>query len=112
MTNPAPSPAPAAAPAPSGPALVTSTCIGCGANDNHPKHVVVIGPEHESVAWHMDCHARASVVCDVCTSQTKGASGLTGDALRTHLIGLPAHSSSKPAPSAPAAPAPAAPAGV
>jgi hypothetical protein len=88
MTTPDPAPttaAPAPAPTPP-PAVVQTTCIGCGQNDNHPKHVVVIDDTHESVAWHMDCHSRASTPCPVCTTQTAGASGVTGDDLRAHLI--------------------------
>ena len=67
--------------------LVTSTCLGCGQTDDHPKHVVVITADHVSVAWHMQCHAASSAGCDVCTEQTANAAGLTGDALRNHLIG-------------------------
>lgn len=67
--------------------LVTSTCLGCGQDDDHPKHVVVITADHESVAFHMDCHSRFSNPCDICTSQIAGANGATGEALRNYLIG-------------------------
>jgi len=64
-----------------------TTCIGCGQTDDHPKHVVVVNAAHDSVAWHMDCHAHASTACEVCDAQTALAAGAKGDALRTHLIG-------------------------
>jgi hypothetical protein len=70
--------------------LVTSTCIGCGASDDHPKHVLVIDDTHNSVAWHMDCHTRAAVPCEVCAHQIADAAGVTGSALRDHLVALPA----------------------
>ncbi len=66
---------------------VTTTCIGCGQADDHPKHVVVVNAAHDSVAFHMDCHAASSVACEVCASQIANAAGAKGDALRTHLIG-------------------------
>ena len=67
--------------------MITSTCLGCGQSDDHPKHVLVVTADHESVAFHMDCHSRMSTPCDVCTEQTANAAGLTGDDLRNHLIG-------------------------
>lgn len=62
---------------------LTRTCIGCTQTDDHPRHVVVL-PDGSEVPWHMDCH-RLITGCDVCAAQTKGAKGLTGDALRGHL---------------------------
>lgn len=59
------------------------TCIGCTQTDDHPRHVVLSGDGSE-VTWHMDCHAIATG-CDACVTQTAGASGVTGDALRQHL---------------------------
>jgi hypothetical protein len=67
----------------------TSTCIGCSATDDHPKHQIVVDAEHTSVFWHMDCH-RIATSCEVCTAQTAGApAGAIGDALREHLLATP-----------------------
>lgn len=65
------------------PETVLRTCIGCGQTDDHPRHVIAL-PEGSEVTWHMDCHAIATS-CDTCMTQTAGADGATGDALREHI---------------------------
>lgn len=59
-------------------------CVGCGQEDDHPRHVIAQGDT--SVPWHMDCHAATG--CEVCRQQIAGADGAQGDELRTHLIAL------------------------
>jgi hypothetical protein len=63
-------------------------CIGCGASDDHPRHVVVVA-DGTAVPWHMDCHALASG-CEVCAGQLEGVGGAAGnpkgDLLREHLM--------------------------
>lgn len=67
--------------------LVTSTCLACGQHDDHPKHQVLVDENHTSVWFHMDCHARSSEACDVCTMSISGApEGAKGDTLRVHLL--------------------------
>jgi hypothetical protein len=63
------------------------TCIGCGASDDHPRHVIAVGDIE--VTWHMDCHHLATG-CEVCAHQLADApKGAKGDKLRGHLVGLP-----------------------
>lgn len=59
------------------------TCLGCGQTDDHPRHVVTL-QDGSDVNWHMDCH-RIATGCDVCTEQTAGADGVTGDDFRAYL---------------------------
>jgi len=65
----------------------TTTCVGCGQADNHPKHVTVVDDgKHTDVRWHMDCHAAANPACPTCTSVMQaGAAGKTGEDLRAHI---------------------------
>lgn len=66
--------------------LVTTTCIGCGQRDDHPKHVLLVNADHTTVNWHMDCHSRSGDGCEVCTSQIAGKpAGTIGAELREHL---------------------------
>lgn len=62
-------------------------CPICGQTDDHPRHVIAL-PDGVDVARHMDCCAMVTG-CEVCTAQIAGASGVTGEALRTHLVSLP-----------------------
>lgn len=59
------------------------SCIGCGGEDDHPRHVIDVGDPNADVAWHLDCHARAG--CDSCAAQTAGADGATGADMLAHL---------------------------
>jgi hypothetical protein len=60
------------------------TCLGCGVEDDHPRHVVAVDPLND-VPWHHDCHA-AITKCELCVAITKAAKGKTGDALRTYIM--------------------------
>lgn len=60
------------------------SCIACGQDDDHPRHVTATPAG--SVPVHMDCHA--AMGCEVCAQQIGGADGAQGDELRTHLLGL------------------------
>jgi hypothetical protein len=66
------------------------TCIGCGQQDDHPRHVIDAGGT--DVTWHMDCHVFAAG-CEVCKHQLDGVGGAKGnpkgDKLRAHLQSLP-----------------------
>jgi hypothetical protein len=59
-----------------------TTCIGCGATDDHPKDAVLL-PDGTWVDWHMDCHARAG--CPGCQHQTRNKGTARGDEFRTIL---------------------------
>ena len=59
------------------------SCLGCGATDDHPRHVIDVGDPNTDVAWHLDCHARAG--CDSCAAQTADADGATGTDMLAHL---------------------------
>ncbi|MCW2904216.1 MAG: hypothetical protein JWO67_6481 [Streptosporangiaceae bacterium] len=60
-------------------------CLGCGQEDNHPRHQVVIPPNQDSVWFHYDCHA-AITGCEICVPIAAAAQGKTGDELRDHLM--------------------------
>lgn len=57
-------------------------CPGCGMNDNHPRHTLVL-EDGAQVSWHSDCHAVKG--CPICVIQRDGAEGLTGQDYRDHL---------------------------
>lgn len=57
--------------------------VGCGAVDDHPRHVIDTGTGGEDVAYHLDCHA--GMGCASCAAQTADADGATGAALLEHL---------------------------
>jgi len=58
-------------------------CMGCGTQDDHPRHVLGDGGgAGVDIFWHHDCHFRASG-CEVC--EAVSAEGLTGDELRAHI---------------------------
>lgn len=59
------------------------SCLGCGGEDDHPRHLVDVGDPNVDVAWHLDCHARAG--CDSCAGQVAGADGVTGADMLAHL---------------------------
>lgn len=62
------------------------TCVACTAQDDHPRHDVILqlAPEYVEVSWHLDCHAIAG--CESCAAQTAGADGATGDAMRAVIV--------------------------
>lgn len=62
------------------------TCLGCGQNDDHPKHVVTL-PDHSETTWHNDCHSRANPSCEICTHVVAHSDGRQGDELRAHIVG-------------------------
>jgi hypothetical protein len=64
--------------------MTTRTCVACGQVDSDPRHTTVLN-ENDAADFHYDCHARMG--CELCASQIEGAEGLTGDALRAHLLG-------------------------
>ncbi|MFI1194077.1 hypothetical protein ACH4T9_12580 [Micromonospora sp. NPDC020750] len=66
----------------------TRICPICTQTDDHPRHVIAL-PDGVDVARHMDCCAMVTG-CPVCTAQIADANGATGDALREHLLTLPA----------------------
>lgn len=63
------------------------SCIGCGASDDHPRCVVIL-PDGNAAAWHMDCHILVTG-CPICKAQLEGVGGVEGnpkgDDLRAHL---------------------------
>lgn len=59
-------------------------CLGCGNEDDHPRHQVVIPPDQTSVFWHYDCHALVTG-CELCKPIAEAAAGRTGDDLRKFL---------------------------
>lgn len=65
--------------------LPVRNCLACGQRDNHPRDVHTL-PDHSSVEYHVDCHARMTPPCESCLAQTETApKGATGDAMREHL---------------------------
>jgi hypothetical protein len=62
----------------------TFPCLGCGQEDDHPKHAIAVDPINV-VRWHYDCHS-AVTGCEICAPIVKGAKGKTGEDLRTHLM--------------------------
>lgn len=60
-------------------------CVTCGLIDTDPKHIVYFGDRAE--AFHYDCHGHGDPECESCAGALKGADGLTGGALRDHLMG-------------------------
>lgn len=61
------------------------SCLGCGQEDDHPRHQVVIPPDMTSVYWHYDCHAQVTKCLD-CIPIAQAADGRTGDDLRTFIM--------------------------
>jgi hypothetical protein len=59
-------------------------CLGCGQQDDHPRHHVVL-QDGSSALWHNDCHSRASG-CPECTAVVNSAGGAQGDELRAHIV--------------------------
>jgi hypothetical protein len=60
---------------------MTRNCLGCGQQDDHPRHVTDTGD------WHLDCHARSGQGCELCEAATDSHDGeLKGDDLRAHLV--------------------------
>lgn len=62
-------------------------CIGCGQRDNHPK-MLTGALDAPPIYWHHDCYVIAEQpgweeIRDVIA----GAEGVTGHALRLHLMG-------------------------
>ncbi|MCW2767563.1 MAG: hypothetical protein JWO11_3522 [Nocardioides sp.] len=64
---------------------LVSACLGCGQEDDHPKHVIAVDPTN-LVRWHYDCHDAIAGCPDVCAPIVKSAKGKTGEELRTHLM--------------------------
>lgn len=54
-------------------------CIGCGQEDDHPRHVTDFGD------WHNDCHARSANGCELCKAVVDSAGDLKGGDLRAHI---------------------------
>jgi len=70
--------------------MIQTTCIGCQATDDHPKHRTAVGADE--VAHHHDCgKAMGCAVCTVLHDEAPKARGamVTGDKLREHLVTLP-----------------------
>lgn len=69
----------------------TRLCIGCGQNDDHPRHVIALGSS--AALWHMDCHV-LSTGCEVCKAQLEAcdtstkSDGVVGDELQSRLLAL------------------------
>lgn len=61
-------------------------CLGCGQEDDHPRHglILQIAPELLVAEMHLDCCAQIRG-CESCAEQTAGAEGKTGDDLRAHI---------------------------
>jgi hypothetical protein len=58
------------------------TCIGCGQEDDHPRHDIINVSDGSVVSWHHDCHARAT---GNEASKAVADTGLTGDELRAYI---------------------------
>lgn len=66
------------------PELPVRSCVGCGQDDDHPRHVV-IDPRHgDEIPWHMDCHANAG--CETCQMSVRDSNGVKGHELRQHIV--------------------------
>lgn len=57
-------------------------CPGCGMNDDHPRHTLVL-ENGTQASWHTDCHAPRG--CPICLIKRDGAEGLTGQEYREFL---------------------------
>lgn len=57
------------------------TCIVCGQEDDHPRHVIAL-PDGNTALYHHDCHARLT---GDPVSKAVAECGLTGDELRKHI---------------------------
>jgi hypothetical protein len=64
--------------------LHTHGCVICGQLDTDPRHSLNTG--EVVLYYHFDCHAAADPPCELCASQLVGAAGVTGAALRAHLM--------------------------
>lgn len=64
-------------------ALVRKVCLGCGQEDDHPKHLVGLQDGSEA-AWHMDCHSRATG-CSVCGANVADKGEVKGADFRAHI---------------------------
>jgi hypothetical protein len=58
------------------------TCIGCGQEDDHPRHDIV-NVDGSVSSWHHDCHA---YVTGHPVSKAVADTGLKGDELRDYII--------------------------
>jgi hypothetical protein len=65
------------------------TCNACGQSDTDPKHQFVLDADHNSVFYHLDCHATGDPPCPICVLQLSEAGGAKGQKLREHLESLP-----------------------
>jgi hypothetical protein len=65
--------------------LHTHSCVLCGQLDTDPRHSVNTG--EVVLYYHFDCHAQDNPPCELCASAIVGANGVTGEALREHLMG-------------------------
>jgi hypothetical protein len=60
-------------------------CVACGQVDDHPRHVVVLA-DGSDAPYHHDCHSRLNPPCAICQVIAQSAQGVTGDALREHIV--------------------------
>ncbi len=67
--------------------LAVRTCVGCTQTDTHPRHDVIIqlAPELQVASFHLDCHALIAG-CESCAQQVAGSNGVTGEAMRNHIV--------------------------
>lgn len=83
-------------PAAQAPAVVDSevaprmqlTCAICRQADDHPRHdeILQLSPELIVASFHLDCHALLDPPCESCAGQVAGSNGVTGEAMRNHII--------------------------
>lgn len=66
------------------------TCVICKQTDDHPRHdeIVQLAPELVVASFHLDCHALLDPPCESCAAQVAGADGVTGDAMRAHIVNV------------------------
>lgn len=70
---------------PSAVSLPQRSCVVCGQVDDHPRCVVDDGTGAD-LLYHKDCHRNAFGDMPCHAVLNAGGDGLTGDALRAHII--------------------------
>ncbi|GAC1529564.1 MAG: hypothetical protein NVS3B1_21370 [Marmoricola sp.] len=65
-------------------------CHGCGAVDDHPRHITIHSfvDDSQNLIKHFDCCAAGG--CGYCAEVVASADGKKGEELRQHLVAQPA----------------------
>lgn len=66
-------------------------CVICRQTDDHPRHdeILQLTPDLIVASFHLDCHALLDPPCESCAAQVAGSDGVTGAAMRAHIVGAP-----------------------